>query len=84
VGAVTVVVLVDIVLGNGLAPLGATRELFVMNVDASIDNVDIDTLATERLVVVFAVSAKSQAGAVADAGETLARLRISNPPVTRG
>ena len=71
VTAVTVAVLINVILGNGLAPRSAAFEFNMVNVDASVDNVDIDAITTLRVIEVLGESAKSQPWAMADAGETL-------------
>ena len=42
--AVAVVVLVNVVLRNGLAPGGTTAERLMMNVDTGVDDIDVDIL----------------------------------------
>ena len=71
VSSVTIVVNVLVVLGNGLPPRGTALELVVLDVDAGIDDVDINAVATKRLVLVLGEGAERQLGAMADAGETL-------------
>ena len=70
-GSVTIVVLVDIILGNRLAPRRSTFELIMSNIDASIDDVDIDTLARIGIILVLGESSEGKLGPVADACETL-------------
>jgi len=48
VSAVAVAVLVFVTLGDGLAPLGTTLEVDVVNVGAGVNNVDINALTTIR------------------------------------
>lgn len=67
--AVTVAILVDIVLGNGLAPVRTAFELLVLVVDTSIDDVDINTLATFRLVDVLIESAEPEPIGVRDTSQ---------------
>lgn len=67
----TIVVDILVVLGNGLAPLGTALELVVINVDTGVNDVNINTLAAGRLILVLGEGAEAQLGAVADAGETL-------------
>ena len=52
VGPVTVPVVVDVILWDGLSPGGTTLELDVVHVDTSIDDVDVDALATGRIVFI--------------------------------
>ncbi|KAI3488847.1 hypothetical protein L1887_47046 [Cichorium endivia] len=70
VGAVTVAVLVDVVLGHGLAPASAALELDVVDVDAGVDDVGGDALTAVALVDVLVEGAEAEALAVRDAGET--------------
>ena len=70
-GSVTIVVLVDIVLGNRLAPRRTTTELFVLNIDTSVNDVDIDTLARIGIVLILGEGPKGELGPVADACEPL-------------
>lgn len=51
--AVAVGVLVVVVLGDGLAPLGATFELDVVDVDTGVNNVGIDALAAMTVIDVL-------------------------------
>lgn len=46
VSAVSVAILVLVTLRNGLAPLGAALEVDVVNVGASVDDIDINSLTT--------------------------------------
>jgi hypothetical protein len=71
VGSVTIVVLVDIILGNRLAPRRSTFELIMSNIDASVDDVDIDTLARIRIILVLGEGSEGELGPVADACKTL-------------
>lgn len=53
VSSVTVTVLVDVVLRNGLSPRCPTFELDVFDVDTSVNDVDIDTFASIAFVLVL-------------------------------
>ena len=70
-GSVTVVVLVDIIQGNRLAPRRATFELSMTNIDTSVDDVDIDSVAPTSLELVLGEGSEGELGPVADACETL-------------
>ena len=52
VGPVIVPVAADVILRDGLSPGGTTLELDVVHVDTSIDDVDVDALATGRIVFI--------------------------------
>ena len=45
-GSMAITVLIDIIGRDGLAPRSTALELFVFDVDASIDNIDIDAFTT--------------------------------------
>lgn len=70
-GSVTIVVLVDIILGNRLAPRCTTFELLVLNMDTSVNDVDIDTVPPIGIKLIFGESSKGELRPVADACETL-------------
>jgi hypothetical protein len=71
VGSVTIVVLVDIIPGNCLAPRCTAFELVVINMDTSVNDVDIDTLAAIGIILILGEGSKGELGPVADACETL-------------
>lgn len=71
VSTVTVVVLINIVLWDGLAPGRTTLELSMVDVDTGVDDVDVDALTTVGGVLVASESTESKPGAVADTCETL-------------
>ena len=48
----TISVLVDVILRDSLAPGGVTLELNVIDVDAGVDDVNVDTLAAGWVVFV--------------------------------
>ena len=52
----TVSVFVDIVLGDSLSPGGPALELDMVDVDTGIDDVDVNTLTTSRVVLVTSES----------------------------
>lgn len=58
-GAVTVSIDIQVVLGNGLAPLGTALEFVVVDMNSGIDDVDIDTLAGATVVQVLGERAKA-------------------------
>ena len=70
-GSVTIVVLVDIIPGNRLAPRRTTFELFVIDMDTSVNDVDINTLARIAIILILGEGSKGELGPVADACETL-------------
>ena len=70
-GSVTIVVLVDIIPGNRLAPRRTIFELVVINMDTSVNDVDIDTLARIGIKLILGEGSKGELGPVADACETL-------------
>lgn len=59
VSTVAIAVLIDIVLGDGLAPARATGEFYVVDVDTSVNDVDVNALATLRVVQVLGEGTKS-------------------------
>jgi hypothetical protein len=71
VGSVTIVVLVDIILGNRLAPRRTISELLVINIDTSVYDVDIDTLAPIGIILILGEGSKGELRPMADACETL-------------
>ena len=74
-GPVAVSVLVNIVLRNGLAPGRATLELDMVNVDAGIDNVDVNALTTFRFVLVESEGSEAESLAVRNTRKTLETRR---------
>jgi len=71
VGSVTIVVFVDIIPRNRLAPRRTTFELLVIDIDTSVDDVYIDTLARIGIILILGEGSKGELGPVADACETL-------------
>jgi hypothetical protein len=71
VGSVTIVVLVYIIPGNRLAPRRTTFKFLVINMDTSVNDVDIDTLARIGVKLILGEGSKGELGPVADACETL-------------
>ena len=70
-GSVTIVVFVDIIPRNRLAPRRTTFELLVIDIDTSVDDVYIDTLARIGIILILGEGSKGELGPVADACETL-------------
>lgn len=68
--AMTIAVGIFISIRNGLAPRSTTFELDVIDVGASVDNVDIYTLAAITIVEVLVESAEAKAVAMRDTGKT--------------
>ena len=77
VSTVTVAVLINIVLGNGSAPLRTALKFFVANVDTSVDDVDINTLTAVGVVDVLLEGSERKLRAVADTGKTLRRRLLA-------
>lgn len=69
--SVTIVVVVDVIPGNRRAPRRTTFELVVTDVDTSVNDVDIDTLARIGIILILGEGSKGELGPVADACETL-------------
>jgi hypothetical protein len=69
--SMAVTVLIDVVGRDSLAPGCTTLELNVSDVDASIDNIDIDTVTTVRIVNILSEGAESELRSVTDARKTL-------------
>ena len=70
-GSVAISVFINIILGGGLAPGGPTLELDVVDVDTSIDDVDINTLTTSRVVLETSENSETKSLTVRDTCETL-------------
>ena len=71
VGTMAIVIIINIIQRDSLAPRRSVFELLVVKVDTSVDDIDIDTVASERVMFVLGESAKRELLAVADACETL-------------
>lgn len=69
VSTVAVAVLIDIVARDSLAPMSTALELLVLVVDTGIDDVDINALATFRLVDVLVEVAKPEPVGVRDTSQ---------------
>ena len=78
VGTVTVPVFVDVILRDGLPPGGTMLELDVVNVDASIDDVDVDTFTAGRVVIIESESAEAEFLTVGDTRKTLEDEVVTN------
>jgi hypothetical protein len=70
-GSVTVTILIDVIGRNCLAPGSTALELDVMDVDAGIDNIDIDTFTTVRIVDILCKSGETKLLLVTDTRKTL-------------
>lgn len=68
---VAILVLIDIILYNGLPPGRPALELIVVDVDARIDDVDVDALSPTGVVLVLPVRAERELVSVADTRQTL-------------
>lgn len=64
--AVAVTVLIDIILRYCLSPRSTALELFVKNVDASVDDIDVNTLATIVIIFVLGKGTEGKLGSVTD------------------
>jgi hypothetical protein len=71
VGSVAIVIIIDITRGDRLPPRCAILELYVVDIDTRVNDVDIDTFATIVFILILVESAKGELGAVADTCETL-------------
>jgi hypothetical protein len=68
----TVSILVDVVLGDRLSPRSSALELDVVDVDASVDNVDVDALSGGLVVLVLGEGRETKSLAMRESSETLA------------
>lgn len=66
--AVTVRILIT--LGNGLAPLGTTLEVDVVDVGAGVNNIDSNALTAVGSIEVLVEGAKGEAATVGDTSQT--------------
>lgn len=71
VGSMTVTVVVDIVVRNSRAPERAALELDVVDVDAGVNDVYINTLTTSWVVDVLGERRESKFGTVTDTSQSL-------------
>lgn len=71
VRAVAVRIDVLIVLGNSLAPVRTTLELDVIDIDTGVDDVNVDALATARVVLILGEGTEGELGTVAYPRKTL-------------
>ena len=78
VSAVTITILVDVILGDRLAPRGTTLELNMVDVDAGIDDVHVNTLTAGRVVVVQSESGETELVTVGETRKTLGSSTITN------
>ena len=72
-GTVSVVVLINIVRRYGSTPDRTTLEFDVCDMNAGIDDVDVNTLAALGIVFVLLEGAEAEFGTVTDARKTLFR-----------
>lgn len=70
VSAVAIAILIGVPLRNGLAPLGTTLEVDVVDVGTGVDNIDVNTLAAISGVQVLVECAERKAVAVRDTSQT--------------
>lgn len=69
--SVAIAVFVDIILWNSLAPERTTLKFDVLDIDTSIDDVYVNTLAAGWVVFVLREGAKTKPGTMADSCKTL-------------
>ncbi len=70
-GSVTIVFLVDIIPGSRLAPRRTIFKLVMINIDTSVNDVDIDALARIGFILILGEGSRGELRPVADACETL-------------
>ena len=66
-GSVTIVVLVDVILGDRLSPRRTIFELVMIDIDSSVNDVNIDTLARISIILILGEGFNGELGPVADA-----------------
>ena len=71
VGAVAIVVIVVFVLWDRLAPNRTALEFDVVNVDASVDDIDVNTFATSAVIDVLGESVEGEFRSVTDTRKSL-------------
>ena len=80
----TIAILIDIILRDGLAPGGMTLELDTLDVDASIDDIHVNALTTSRVMLVESESSETKFGMVGDTSKTLEHSEITNHATKAG
>ena len=70
-GTVAITIVINIVGGNSLTPGRTAFKLHVLDVDTSINDINIDAITAVSIVEVLCEGAESKLGAVTDAGQTL-------------
>jgi hypothetical protein len=68
-----IVILINVIRGDSLAPRCTSFELVVVNMDTSVNDIDIDTLAAAWVMFVLGEGAERELLAVANACKTLER-----------
>lgn len=71
VSTVTVAVLIDIILRDGLSPASASLELDVIDVDTGVDDIYVDTFTSALVVDVASECTKAEFVPVTNTGKTL-------------
>jgi hypothetical protein len=66
-----IVIFINVVRRDSLAPRCTPFEFLVVNMDTSVNDIDIDTLAAVSVILILGESTKRKPRAVADACETL-------------
>jgi hypothetical protein len=67
----SVAILINVILRNCLSPCGTSLELDVVDVDTSVDNVDVNTFTRDLVVGVFRERGEAEPLPVADTCKTL-------------
>jgi hypothetical protein len=76
-GSVTVTILIDVIGRNCFAPGSTALELDVLDVDPGIDNIDIDTFTTIRVIDILCKSAETKLSSVTDTRKALIWITVS-------
>lgn len=82
VGTVTVAVLIDIVLGHGVAPERTALELNMVDVDTGVNDVNVNTLTTPLVEEVLGEGGESETVTVGDTSETLRNTELADCGLT--
>lgn len=69
----TVAINILVVFGNGLSPASTSFELRVVDIDTSIDNIDVNALTTVLVIFITSESGEVECFTVADTRETLCK-----------
>lgn len=66
-----IAVFINVIGRNGLAPGSTTLEFRVSDIDTGVNNIDVDTVTTFRVIEILRESAEAEFVTVADTGQTL-------------